>query len=191
MIKQIVCFHGKSNVGKSTLSRHLAHRIGARMTTPMNKTKRFFEELWNIPYGSLDSQDGKNILVSSYTTGEILRDLFHFWDEHDSDYSAKCLHSELNEQPSRRLVIESLRFPGEINVINRIKQRHQAQLIVFNVYSDDAIEYSTDKQLWDCLMSYELEDDDCFYPIYNDKQSLQDVVDYVHKIWRLKSKVEV
>jgi len=147
MTNNIICFHGVSNVGKTTISQRLATRIGAAWTTPIRKLKRFLEEVYGYEYGDLDTQEGKYKLMGAYSSGQVLRDLYHFFRERDGSFASRCLEADLQEEGHTDIVIESIRNPEEIATIKRHAQAVDAYIIVFKVDSRDGVKYSTDAQL--------------------------------------------
>lgn len=155
-MRNIITFHGISNVGKTTLAKHLTRRVGAYYTTPINRWKRFLENVYGFEPYSLDTQAGKKQTIGNTTAGQLLRDSFHFWEERDPGFGARCLDADLTDNGDlyQNVIVESIRFPVEVSYIKGHAELCDARIIVFDVSSSRGIKHSTDHRQGMCLQHY-------------------------------------
>jgi len=156
-MRNIICFHGNSGAGKTTLAHALAQTIDSPVLTPTAKWKRFLESVYNLQEMTLDTQEGKNKRVSENTTfGELLVDSFHFWADHDPGFGARCLSRDLKDVAFSRstVIVESIRNPEEVKVINEAAVLHDAAVFVFLLDREEAEQCTSDKQQQECVQCY-------------------------------------
>lgn len=155
--QNVITFHGLSNVGKSTLANKLTRKVDGFYTTPIRKYKRFLEEVYSLPKGGLDTQEGKDKQVTeSETVGSILTQNFHFWETHDPFFSVRQLGVDLAKLSDLydNIVIDSIRKPNEVSLIKNFAAENDINLIVFHIKSERGIEKGADTKLVKCLMHY-------------------------------------
>jgi nucleoside-triphosphatase THEP1 len=158
-MRKLICLFGISNVGKSTIANQLAEEINGYHVTAIDKWKRFLEEVYQLPFKSLNTQEGKQAEVGNTTVGKILEDSYHFWAERDPQFGSNCLEATLNELSQvfnyPDLVVESIRFPAEVERIKKYAQENGYTLIGFHVKSTKRGKVkSTDKLVGACLTRF-------------------------------------
>lgn len=88
--KNIVMLFGASGSGKDTIAEHLYHSkcIHYKFARPM---KEFVEKCYNLPYGTLDTQEGKaqKLPNSDKTFADLLVGAYHFWQQFDDAMTAR------------------------------------------------------------------------------------------------------
>jgi hypothetical protein len=178
-MKKLICLFGISNVGKTTIAKRLAENIVGHHVTAIDKWKRFLEEVYNLPFKSLNTQEGKSIKVGNTTTGKILEDSFHFWAERDPEFGANCLDSSLDEISlifnDPNIVVESIRFPAEMERVKKFAIECGYTLIGFHIKSTKRGKVkNTDKLVGACLTRFPRHAP--LIPIDNDDQPVEKTI---------------
>lgn len=154
-MKKVICLFGVSNVGKSTIATILERNLRGVHVTPIDKWKRFLENVYELPHKSLNTQEGKRAPVGEVTAGTVLEDSYHFWAERDPSFGAQCLTAQLNELSAieeETIIVESLRFPEEVRRLKQFATLNDYSLIAFHIKSTKRGKIkSTDKQVGHCI----------------------------------------
>ena len=180
----IIAIIGYSNAGKTSIANYIRDNYKATKFTPIDKLKGFLEEINGLEEGELNTQEGKakNPTGSEYSFGEILVNLFHFWNEHDSYFAAKMLMKDLMsffDNGNKLCVVESLRNIEEVVTLNLVRQLCDVNVFVLNVMGKDEIQKTSDNQ-FEAIEQEILEIADETFQIFNSYNST--VYSYVNDI---------
>lgn len=164
---------GESQSGKTTIANYLTKNFSYKKITPVDRLKRHLEEINNLPPFSLDTQEGKNKRPMYYgrTYGQILVNMFHFWEQNDILYSSKCLmkdaikHHITSNSP---IVFDSIRTCWEIQVIKNLSE-DLGQVKYFLIQREGSVEKTSDQELYKNLNMVD-------YQVINNDRPMNEVI---------------
>ena len=138
MTSKLICIFGMSGSGKT----HLSNRIESLLSYPaihcIGHIKRYYERIYNLPIGSLDTPEGKNHIApgAKSSVGECIVQLYHFWQEHDPAYSTRGLKQIIIDlvESDTSFTLNGIRNMEEGVMINELKSKYKSSLEVYKIW---------------------------------------------------------
>lgn len=153
-MKTVLLLMGLTGSGKTTMARKFAQDLGFHHFHCIQPLKTHLEEIFELPKGSLTSQQGKKLTLpdsENVTFQQLLVDLFEFWNEREHGrgiYGAQSTKIQILNSPNNSIVIDSIRNPLEVKMLKSLVEAGEIEVDLIQLENLRAKREVSDRYLW-------------------------------------------